>query len=56
MLYNFKIFENSSSDSFLGQVIATDKDDGEFGEITYSLVGDWLLDHFHVDSTTGREH
>ena len=53
ILYNFKVFENSSTDNIVGQVVATDEDEGEYGDITYSLVGDYLHNHFRVHPKTG---
>ncbi|KPI98094.1 Cadherin-23 [Papilio xuthus] len=37
--YNFEVIENSAMDTNIGDVQATDKDYGIFGEIEYSLTG-----------------
>lgn len=53
ILYTFQVLENSEKGRVLGQVKANDEDKGQYGEITYSLVGDWVQDHFKIDQATG---
>lgn len=50
--YNFTVPENSVRGTIVGRIRAADADDGIFGEIVYSLVGDEAR-AFHVDADTG---
>lgn len=50
--YHFKILENSPKGTILGKIEAVDADDGIFGEIKYSIVGEEST-MFLIDSETG---
>lgn len=50
--YEFAVPENSVAGTVIGRVGATDADDGVFGEIVYSLVGDEAR-HLRIDADTG---
>lgn len=53
ILYDFEVYENSSEVLYLGQVVATDKDPGRYGEVTYSLIGDSVHHNFRINARTG---
>jgi hypothetical protein len=48
---SFTINENSNSGTFVGQVIASDPDAGQF--LTYSIISGNILNAFSIDQTTG---
>ena len=51
--YSFSLLENATTDSLVGQVVATDGDLGTLGSITYSLTGgDTSL--FYINGSTGE--
>uniref|UniRef100_A0A336M3D8 CSON011390 protein n=1 Tax=Culicoides sonorensis TaxID=179676 RepID=A0A336M3D8_CULSO len=52
-IYNFTVIENSPRGTIVGQIRATDNDDGQFGNIEYSLVGDYAS-FFEIESKTGE--
>ena len=49
--YQFMVLENQDADLDIGQVVATDSDNGSNGSITYSLLN--FNDLFSINSTTG---
>ncbi|XP_058810290.1 cadherin-87A isoform X2 [Phymastichus coffea] len=51
--YNTTIKENSPPGTRITVVKAYDADDGSFGEVTYSLIGDHVAD-FNIDHETGE--
>lgn len=50
--YHFEILENSPKGSILGKIEASDADDGIFGDIKYSIVGEEST-LFSIDAETG---
>ncbi|XP_055710433.1 cadherin-87A isoform X2 [Phlebotomus papatasi] len=50
--YRFEIPENSPRGTIIGRVEASDADEGAFGEIVYSLVGE-QSSYFSIDPDTG---
>ncbi|XP_057575724.1 protocadherin alpha-6-like [Hippopotamus amphibius kiboko] len=55
--YEVKIFENSDSGTILIRVNASDRDEGENGEVSYSfnsLVPPTVSDQFRIDTNTGE--
>lgn len=50
--YNVTVLENAAAGTIVGRVAARDADDGLFGEVVYSLVGDDAK-HFHMNAETG---
>ncbi|GAB0095360.1 Cadherin-87A [Sergentomyia squamirostris] len=50
--YRFEVPENSPRGTIVGHIQATDADDGTFGEILYSLVGE-QSSWFSIDPETG---
>ena len=53
--YAFDITEEQSSSLQLGSIVATDKDEGDNGRLTYTIrAGSSILDKFRVDSSTGE--
>ncbi|XP_055683308.1 cadherin-87A isoform X2 [Lutzomyia longipalpis] len=51
-VYYFEVPENSPRGTIIGRVVASDADEGPFGEITYSLVGEQST-FFSIDPDTG---
>ncbi|CAK1578959.1 unnamed protein product [Parnassius mnemosyne] len=50
--YDAVVKENSPATTSVVTVTAVDKDEGEYGDVTYSISGD-LSNMFSIDSTTG---
>ncbi|KAJ6636635.1 Cadherin-87A [Pseudolycoriella hygida] len=50
--YVFKVLENSPKGTVIGKIDAKDYDDGVFGEITYSLVGEQSK-NFQIEQDSG---
>lgn len=53
ILYHFTIPENSTEIVHLGQIVAEDEDVGEFGKVTYSLIGDLIHLYFRINQYSG---
>lgn len=51
--YEASVKENAPAGTHIITVNATDDDDGDFGKITYSLIGEHSTD-FHIDAQTGE--
>lgn len=50
--YEASVKENAPAGTHLLTVKATDGDDGDFGKVTYSLIGEHSSD-FHINSESG---
>ncbi|GLV42165.1 Cadherin 87A, partial [Carabus blaptoides fortunei] len=51
--YEASVKENAPTGTHIITVNATDDDDGDFGKITFSLIGEHSTD-FHIDAATGE--
>lgn len=56
MQYEARVSENLAPGQRVIQVRATDKDQGVYGQISYSLVSQSMLEKFHINNLTGREY
>lgn len=54
ILYSFIVPENLTVGSVIGSVRATDEEEGRFGDITYSLIGDSVHRFFRIHKETGE--
>lgn len=54
LLYEVKLDENQLAGRLVATVVATDKDFGEYGKITYSIFSDEMLEYFSIDKEKGE--
>ena len=54
ILYNIRVLENATVGTTLGTVLAEDEDVGRYGQVTYSLIGDQMMQTFRVQPDTGK--
>ncbi|OQV12981.1 Protein dachsous [Hypsibius exemplaris] len=50
--YNFTIYENAAAGAFVGKVVATDKDAGVYGQVSFQLLCN--ESYFEISSNTGE--
>ena len=48
------VLENQLPGRLVTSVVATDKDFGEYGEIQYAIMSDYLKEYFDIDRETGQ--
>lgn len=52
-VYSLDVSEATARGTKIGDILASDDDEGVNGVITYSVISDWANDVFNVDPHTG---
>ena len=52
--YTVNVLENTFYNRRLAQILATDEDNGRYGEVTYHFIGDESQKYFKVNENTGE--
>lgn len=54
--YDVKVLENMPAGTLVTQVVATDTDIGTYGQVTYSIPSQVLLESFTINNVTGKDN
>ena len=55
-LYEARVSENQPAGLKVVQVLAIDKDTGIYGQVSYSIISELMLEKFHINNVTGGYH
>ena len=55
-LYEARILENQPAGLAVIQMLAVDKDVGVYGQVSYSIVSQLMLEKFHINNVTGGKY
>ena len=51
--YSFDVPENTIRGTRVGEIMATDEDEGINGQVSYQVISDWANDVFSLNSQSG---
>lgn len=51
--YSFDVPENTIRGTQVGEIVATDEDEGVNGQVTYQVISDWANDVFSLNPQSG---